>query len=81
MPNINPTASTLIRPNIGYSTAQDETSSGANATKKHYWQLTIDELQEEDLLIAEEIKGVQQAAVTTGNTDFTAQLLYTTQQV
>jgi hypothetical protein len=81
IPNVNPTASTSIRPNAGHSTAQDGTSTGANATKKDYWQLAVDELQEEDLLVAKQITGVQHAATAAaGNADFAAQLLHTTQQ-
>jgi hypothetical protein len=80
IPNVNPTASTSIRPSVGHSTAQDGTSSGAIATKKDYWQLTVDELQVEDFLVAEQITGVQQAAAAVGHADFAAQLLHTTQQ-
>jgi hypothetical protein len=63
-----------------HSTSQDGTSSGANASKKDYWQLAVDQLQEEDSAVADQIAGVQQAATAAGNADFAAQLLYTTKQ-
>jgi hypothetical protein len=66
--------------NVQHSTPRDGTSSGANTSKKDYWQLAVDQLQEEDSSIADRIAGVQQAAAATGNTDFAAQLLHTTQQ-
>jgi hypothetical protein len=77
--NVNATASASVRPNVGHSTTQDGTSSGAIATKKDYWQLAVDQLQLEDSSIADQIAGVRQAAAA-GNTDFAAQLLHTTQQ-
>lgn len=49
-------------------------------TKKDYWQLAVEKLQEEDASITEQIAGVQQAAAAAGTTDFAAQLLQTTQQ-
>jgi hypothetical protein len=59
---------------------QDGISSDANASKKDYWQLAVDQLQEEDSTVAEQITGVQRAAAAAGNADFAAQLLHITQQ-
>jgi hypothetical protein len=78
--NANRTASTSAPQNVQHSTSQDGTLSGANASKKDYWRLAVDQLQEEDASVADQIKGVQQAAAAAGNADFTAQLLHTTQQ-
>jgi hypothetical protein len=57
---------------------QDGTSKGANVAKKNYWQIAVDELQEEDSSTADQIAGVQQAAAAAGNADFAPQLLHTT---
>jgi hypothetical protein len=59
---------------------QDGISSDANASKKDYWQLAVDQLQEEDSSVAEQITGVQRAAASAGNADFAAQLLHIAQQ-
>ena len=71
-------AGTSIPQNVQHRTLQDGPSSGANASKKDYWQLAVDQLQEEDSSIADQIAAVKQAAAAAGNADFTAQLLYTT---
>jgi len=73
-------ASTSTSQNVQHSTSQDGTLSGANTSKKDYWQLAVDQLQEEDSAVADQIAGVQQAATAAGDVDFAAQLLYTTKQ-
>lgn len=78
--DVNHSVNTSIKPNVRHSTAQDGTSSGANATKKDYWHLAVEELQKEDLSVAEQITGVQRAAAVAGNADFADQLLHTIQQ-
>jgi hypothetical protein len=59
---------------------RDGTSSDANASKKDYWKLAVDKLQEEDFSVTDQRAGVQQAGEVAGNVDFAAQLLHTTQQ-
>jgi hypothetical protein len=66
--------------NVRHSTSQDEIATGANTSKKDYWQLAIDKLKEENSSVADQIAGVQQAAAAAGSPDFAAQLLHTTQQ-
>lgn len=48
--------------------------------KKDYWQLSVDQLKEEDSSVADQITGVQQAAAAAGSTDFATQLLHTARQ-
>jgi hypothetical protein len=78
--NSSRAASTITPQNVQHSTPQDGTLSSANASKKDYWRLAVDKLQEEDSSVADQIAGVQQAAEAAGNADFAAQLLHTTQQ-
>jgi hypothetical protein len=78
--NASRAASNIPPQNVQHSTLQDGTSSGANVSKRDYWQLAVDQLQEEDSLVADQIAGVQQAAVAAGNINFAAQLLHTTQR-
>jgi hypothetical protein len=65
--------------NVQHSTSQDGIMTSANSSKQNYWQLAVDQLKEEDSLIAGQIAGVQRAAAAVGNTDFAAQLLHTTE--
>lgn len=78
--NASRAASTSTPQNVQHRTPQDGTSSDANASKKDYWQLAVDQLQKEDSSVADQIAGVQQAAAAAGNADFVAQLLHTTRQ-
>ena len=78
--NASGAASAITPQNVQHSTSHDETSLSARAAKKDYWQLAVDQLQEEDSAVADQIAGVQQAAAAAANADFAAQLLHTTQQ-
>jgi hypothetical protein len=59
---------------------RDGSLPGAGDTKKDYWQLAVDKLQEEDSSLADQIMGMQQAAAAGGNRHFATQLLHAVQQ-
>lgn len=79
-PSSNQTPSAPTSQNDAHGRQSNTISSSTNTTKKNYWQLAIESLQEEDPSVADQILGVQQAATETGSTDFAAQLLHATKE-
>jgi hypothetical protein len=81
-PAPNPSHATGVTPphNEPHRRQPDTNSSGTNATKKDYWQLAAEKLQDEDASVVDQIIGAQQAAAESANTDFAAQLLHATKQ-
>ena len=73
-------ATTSTPQNVRHGKQQAGTLSGTNATKKDYWHLAIEKLQEEDPSVVDQIAGVQEAALDAGDADFALQLLQTTRQ-
>lgn len=79
-PNSSHATSAIPPQNDPQGRQPDTIPPGTNATKKDYWQLAVEKLQEEDPSVADQIAGVQQAATEAGSTDFAAQLLHATKQ-
>jgi hypothetical protein len=50
-------------------------STSTDVTKRDYWQLAVNKLQEENKSMADDTTKVQKGAVAAGNKDFAKQLL------
>jgi hypothetical protein len=79
-PNSSNTTNAISSPDDTRGRQPDTISSGTKATKKDYWRLAAEKLQEEDTSVTDQIAGVQRAALESGSTDFAAQLLRVTKQ-
>ena len=65
---------------VQHGQRHDGTLLDANASKKDYWQLAVQQLQEEGSSIAEQIAGLNQAIVNTEHTDLATLLLHATER-